>query len=163
MYRSIVNISCFLIVLFLLPEVSNAVPPRDRIMENLMQIKKVKMLDFMDMEREKADKFLLLFNDYEDRTMELEDKLEDLIRESRISNMTDKNDKALKKNASKIVEYRKKLDDLLKERHEAFLELLGEEGFAKYTVFEKVFDRELKRMLWEKSRDRRDGKPLRGR
>ncbi len=140
----------FLAFLFLLTpaelDAQHARPPH-KARERICQMKKMKLLEVLDLKEEKADKFIVKYSSWENK---LEDQRENIEKASK------KLMEGLDEGASesKIEELS---ENLLKEQREFFElhikkvkdfeNLLSPEKYAKLLVFENRFPKELGRML----------------
>lgn len=125
------------------------------IMERIQTVKKVKLLDVLDLDESTSEKLLLKYNSFENRTQELlkefdevEEKLEDAIRE--------KNSSEIKRLTEEFLKVKASIVSLSDERDGAIKKILTPEKFATYLLFEKRFRKELSREIIKRGRNRRN-------
>lgn len=151
MLNLLIKISSFAAVLFAIVATVNAQPP-ERMGERMQALKKIKLLEVLDLNEEEADKFLVKYNaveknirDKQDQLKEVSDDLEDALRDN-------KDEKELATLNSKLLKAHNEFQDATSKRFTDLREVLNEKQFSKYLVFEKKFLEKMKEML----KDRRE-------
>jgi hypothetical protein len=155
-------ITIILLGLFLLPVLSYSqhgggkLPPRA--MEKIQTMKKVKLLEVLELPEADADKVLVKYTSYENkiieatkRTDEITEKLDEAVKADDYKNIEKLNDDFMKA--------RKDLDAALDDRMNGMKQILTKEQFAKYLVFERKFQEELRRAIMERVRERKGKGP----
>lgn len=156
-----------LVALFVLPILAIAQPPEDmgRMKERIMSMKKVKMLDILELSEEKTDKFLAKFNPAEKKIMEISKSLDENARDMR-ELLEEKSVKSgdLKQKSEAILKLQEDLHNAIEDKFKSVQTVLSEEEFAKFVVFERLFQEELrKRLMNRQGKDDRPRKPKRDR
>ena len=142
------------IILFLCAGMLFAQPPR-KAKERMDQLKKIKLLEYLDLKDDEADKFLTKYSYYEKRMDETFFAMGDAIAELK---------EAIKKKASKdkINDCTKKVSDvqngmvqLMQEKQTVMATVLSDINYAKYLVFEHEFHKEMQKVLMKKKFDKK--------
>jgi hypothetical protein len=152
-------IGVILIGLFVLPSLTFSQPGGGKLppkaMEKIQTMKKVKLLEVLDLPEADADKVLVKYTSYENkiieatkRTDEITEKLNDAVKEEDYKNIDKLNEDFMKA--------RKDLDNALDERMNGMKQILTKEQFAKYLVFERKFQEELRRAIMERVREKKE-------
>ncbi|GAB5465491.1 MAG: hypothetical protein Kapaf2KO_09270 [Candidatus Kapaibacteriales bacterium] len=123
-----------------------------KLQDRLLEMKKIKMLEELDLDSDKADKLLVKFNSLEKQISESMDNL---------SESVDELEKVLseKGNISSALANTKLMHKQLLDAQELKMseleKVLGAEDFARYLVFEKNFREELNEKLKNRKRSRK--------
>lgn len=145
-------------LMLIIPVLLVAQPPKmpPRAMEKIETIKKIKLIEVLNLKDDEADKVLVKYNTFENKIKEATKQLD---------NCTEKLEDAVKaedfKNIDKLSEEflqaKKEMDNSINERLTGMKGILSKEQFAKYLVFERRFQEELRHAIMKKMRDRQDG------
>jgi uncharacterized protein YukE len=115
--------------------------------EKVDQIKKIKLLEILNLDEAKADKFLAVYTMWDNKVNEQRKALDEL---------SDKMRDALKSNASKddiakmnkdFVNQWKEFQNTVNEKSKAVSNILSETEYAKYLIFEHEFPKEIQKIL----------------
>lgn len=130
-----------LIVSLLLFSPLNA-QPNARMKERIRTMKKIRLMDFLDLDEERELKFLVKYNSIEDK---LENAISDLddIEEQLMKAIKNEDESKIKTLTSKFIEAKKAILMIDEERMKLGREMLDDIEFAKFVVFEKRFREEL--------------------
>ncbi len=119
--------------------------------QRIMAMKKVKLLEILNLSEDKADKFLVKYNASENKVMSLSEQIDNATNELR---------QVLDAKTAKVSEIKQKTDAILKlqdelysamtEKVKGMQSILSEEEFAKYILFERKFSDELRRHIMER-------------
>lgn len=143
--------------ILLMPVIGSAQPPKmpPKAMEKIETVKKVKLLEVLELPEADAEKVLIKYNSYENKIKEMTkkideaiDKLNEAVREEDYKNIDKLNDDFLRQ--------KKELDAALDEKMNGMKQILTKEQFAKYILFERKFQEELRRAIMDKIRDRKE-------
>ncbi len=129
--------------------------------ERIQQVKKIKLLEILELDEKTADKFLVKFSFWESKIMAHRDAT-DLL--------ADELDIAIRKNADKseIVkltnQYLEKMSEfhkIISERNNDVKSILNEHQFAKFLIFEDRFIKDVQKVMFKmmKGRDGDDDMP----
>jgi len=134
--------------------------PAHKAKERIEQLKKMKLLDILNLDEAASEKFLASYSQYEKKIEGKKSELDDVSKELRHA-VRDKSSKdEIKKLSSKYIDLQTQFFDLLKTRLQAMSSLLSDTDYAKYLVFENEFPKELQKILFE---HRMKGRDFRGR
>jgi hypothetical protein len=122
--------------------------------ERLNTLKKVKLLEFMELNEEKGNKLLSILDSFDEKKHRLHEKLKELsIKiEDSFAEMTENECKEIN---NQIVAIHDSIANVKIEKSNRIRKLLSEKEFTKFTLFEYKFVKELrKRLIKRKSRRR---------
>jgi len=118
-------------------------------------LKKIKLLEVLDLNEADADKFLVKYNASESNIRDKHDALKLANDELELALRAKQSDKELNDKINKMMISQQNVQDALANRLKEFKELLTPVQFAKYLVFEKKFMERLKNFM----RDGPDSNP----
>lgn len=137
----------FLTIIIILSSVSLSQPRK--VMERISTMKKVKLLDVLDLDTKQEEKVLLLYNKYEklirenrETAKEIDEKLEDAIRDGDDEKLTQLIDEFLKNRDQAI--------KIIEQKDAEFKAILSLEKYATYLLFEKRFKEEIGKHLMKR-------------
>lgn len=119
---------------------AQAQPQRAR--ERVQTLKKVKLVEILNLNEAEADKFLAKYSGYENRINEKRQAMQNAMSELNQSLKGDKS--GLKAKSENILKLQEEMQNLQLEKIRGMRSSLNEEQFAKYLLFERSFARELK-------------------
>jgi len=151
MLNSMIKISLLVVIVLSFTFSVNAQPP-ERMGERMQALKKIKLLEILDLKEEESDKFLVKYNALEKNIKEKQDQLKDVSDDLEDALRDNKDDKELAELSSKVLKAHKDFQDAVSKRFTEMKEVLNEKQFAKYLVFEKKFLDKVKEIL----KDRKD-------
>ncbi len=135
----------------------NKLEDRPRAKEKIEQLKKMRLIDILDMDEPTAEKFFTRYNQLqrkiEDAKVELQDAVSDLERSVRAK--AGKTGDCYRK-ADIILEKQNALNAAVADKIRAMRSLLTEEQYAKFIVFENNFAAQLQKMLLERKQERQN-------
>lgn len=137
-------------LLFVLILISSfAIAQPRKVMERIATMKKVKMLDVLDLESSQEDKLLVIYNKYEkmllenrENSKEIEQELREAIRSEKESDIITLSDT--------FIANRDEVMTIIKEKDTAIKEILSPDKFATYLIFEKRFKEEIGKHLMKR-------------
>lgn len=154
------NLSLFIIVSgFLFSLSSKAIAqPAIRAKERVEQLKKIKMLDFLELDERKADKLLIAYNKADKRIDGVHEKLEEA--NKKLVEMTESGaaDDELRKENEKVLGLMDDLHSAHKAKMMDIKSILSEQEFSKFLIFEANFNKELRKILFKKHKRMRKGR-----
>lgn len=123
----------------------------ERAKQRIMTMKKIKVLEILNLSEEKSDKFLAKYNVGENKIMSISEKIDEATRELH-QTLDAKSAKAsdLKQRTDAIIKLQDELHNAMSERTKGIQSVLSEEEFAKYMLFERRFNDELRRHIMER-------------
>ena len=127
----------------------NLVAQPKRAKERISTLKKVKLLEVLDLDESTSEKVLLKYNAWEnkieDQMKKIDEVEEDLVKAIKKGNKED-----IKNILSKFEKERDKIVQIAMERDKDMKSILTDEQYAKYLIFEKRFRRELGEQLMKR-------------
>jgi len=127
----------------------NLVAQPKRAKERISTLKKVKLLEVLDLDESTSEKVLLKYNAWEnkieDQMKKIDEVEEDLVKAIKKGNKED-----IKNISSKFEKERDKIVQIAMERDKDMKSILTDEQYAKYLIFEKRFRRELGEQLMKR-------------
>lgn len=132
--------------------------PPMKALERIQSIKKVKLLEVLELSEAESDKFLVKYNEYEKNVLDKYRKLEESSQElhKAIINEDYKNIDKLNEN---YMNANKELNQAIQDKYENVKKLLPKEKFAKYLIFERQFQNELRKQIFKRMGDKDDKEP----
>ena len=126
-------------------------PPKA--IERINSLKKVKLLEVLELKEDEADKFLVKYNGYEkdiqDKMKALEDKTIDL------HQALNSKSKDLEKITNDYIALKSDLDNTVNKKLSDLKNYLTPEQYAKYLLFERNFHEELRKSVMRQMNQRR--------
>jgi len=151
MKKAIRNIAIFLIIALPIYALSG---PLNKMDERVKTLKKIKLIEFLNLDEAKAEKLLIKYNSMQ---KVIESKIEEIEKTGiEIENALEskKSDEELRKINDKFVKQADELHKINQSNTEQIRTMLDEKEFAKFLVFELKFRSELKESL-KNLRDKR--------
>lgn len=123
----------------------------ERAKQRIMTMKKIKVLEILNLSEEKSDKFLSKYNAGENKIMSISEKIDQATCYLH-QTLDAKSAKAseLKQRTDEIIKLQDELHNAMSERTKGIQSVLNEEEFAKYMLFERRFNDELRRHIMER-------------
>jgi hypothetical protein len=141
-----------LLLVILSISISNAQP--NKMVERIKTLKKIRMIDYLKLPEEKAEKFLIKYSAFASRTEDKNKEIEEAI-DNLNEHVSNKAIAEIKSSTAKVEKLQAELLSIEQEKNQAFKQMLTETEFAKYLIFEKKFATELRKNIL-KLRERRD-------
>ena len=133
--------------------------------ERIEKYKKMRLLEVLNLPEESAVRFNAKINLHEDKLWELrkmQDELQDRLEESlKLQKESTKDGKEIQKYLDQIDDSRLKMSDEDKRFLKEMREFLSSEQMAKYYIFQRNFERELRDAIREMRKDMRRDMPQR--
>ena len=121
--------------------------------ERMLTIKKIKLLEYIELDEKKADKLLILVTKYENEIRDLNEKIRKMSEDidNQINSLSDSE---LKKKNDELYSSVEKIGTIQKSKLEEARKFLSEKEFAKFQIFELKFAHELRKHLFENKKKR---------
>ena len=139
------------IVLFLIPVALLSQPPLNS-KKRMQTLKKMKMLEVIDLEEDQTNKFLIKYDHYEDLIREQRRNLNNIRRELQRS-LNDNNDSKINEQTKKYLEAKSKMHKILEEKMEGMSKVLDDKNYAKFILFEDKFHQRLQKEIMKRARE----------
>jgi hypothetical protein len=123
--------------------------PANKAKERIAELKKIKLLDILNLDETSSEKFLISYSQFEKKIEAKKSELDESSKELRHAIRDNLSKEDIKKLSSKYIEIQTQFFDLLRTRLQAMSTLLSETDYAKYLVFENEFPKELQKILFE--------------
>ena len=157
--RQSFNIAVIIFIILLMPFTGKSqgmgMDDHPKAKERIQQLKKVRLIDILELDEASAEKFFARYNQYqkavEDARANLKEAVSDLER-----NVQSKSGKDYSKKSDVVIEKQVILANAMTERLKAMKSILTEEQYAKYIVFENNFAGQLQKMLMEHKQKKND-------
>lgn len=115
--------------------------------ERIDMVKKMKLLEKLNLPDDEADKFLTKYTSYEKK---IDEKFEALKNATNDLNQSiDKKTNDIKAKADKIISLQEELNGITIEKQKSMKNVLSDENYAKYILFEHTFFRHLNNALMD--------------
>lgn len=129
--------------------------PNAKAMEKISMMKKMKLLEVLDLKEDEADKFITKYNTLEKAVQEKHQQLEEVIRNIGKS-IKDDDFKNIDKLTDEYLKKKKEMDEAIDNEIMAVKQLLPKEKFAKYLLFERRFQEELRKAIMKRMDERQN-------
>ncbi len=154
--KVLLTIAFFAIMLNVAYSGPNMPPPKA--MEKIETMKKMKLLEILDLKEDDANKFLVKFDALEKQVNEKHKALEETIKNLGQA-VHDSNSKDVEKLTDEFLQKKKDLDNAIDNKFSSIRQLLPSDKFAKYIIFERRFQEELRKAVMKRMEKMRDHKP----
>lgn len=116
--------------------------------ERMLTIKKVKLLEYLDIDESKSDKLLILVTKYENNLRDVNENIKSLGKRlgEELDNLSEKE---LKKRNDELYNQLEIISQIHKDKLSEARTILSEKEFAKFQIFELKFAHELRKYLFE--------------
>lgn len=165
-----IKVFFLLLVIFTTGELSSQPPDqppmRGAAFQRLATMKKVKLMEVLNLDEAKSDKFLAKYTAYENKMINLHNNMDQVTRELEELMRNEKvKSNELKTKIDEILKLNQEHSKLLSERLKDFQSILTDEEFAKVILFERNFNSEVRRKIMEKGppKDPNDRKQMKKR
>lgn len=155
------NLIISALVLFILTAVSYPQKMRDKILKNkdkLEQLEKIKLIESLDLNEETSIRLFSRRNDLKKEIEKLENRNEEII--SDLEKSFNEDDKNLEAKQTQLLSEFLKNKQEIENRKQQFLtslnDILSKEQICKYVVFEKKFRDEIRSVLMDSKKHKKD-------
>ena len=122
--------------------------------ERMLTIKKVKLLEFMELEESKSDKLLITVTKYENQLRDLNEKIKELSKKLG-EDLEKLKENKIKKRNDELYNKLEEISNIQKNKLKEVRSYLDEKEFAKFQIFELKFAHELRKHLFENRKKRK--------
>lgn len=129
--------------------------PTNKLKERIRTLKKVKLIEILDLTEEKSEKLMIKYNSFQSKIDEQNNEIDKTIQE--LENVSaGKNAKVeiVKSKTNSLLKLQNDLLITLQERDKEIKAILTDIEFAKYLVFERKFANELRKSLMRLNKKR---------
>lgn len=117
--------------------------------ERISMLKKVKLLEVLELDESTSEKVLIKYNAWENKIEEQMERFDE-VEEELAKAIKKGNKEEIKSISNKFIKERDKIIEIAMERDKDMRTLLNDEQFAKYLIFEKRFRKELGEQLMKR-------------
>lgn len=132
-----------------------------KVKERISQIKKMKLLDILDLDEASADKFLIKYSAWEKKIEAQRDKIQIALDDLQLTLKSSKDKSAITKKTNAVISLQDDMMKLMKDMRADLKNVLDEVQYAKYLLFEHNFRREMGKMLMKRMHGKKQGKGMR--
>jgi len=141
-----------------------ATPPpghSPRFHEKMLNVKKMRMIELLDLSEEKADKFIVKYGAAEKRIMEAGKMVDSVTKELRDLMKKDKaSESEIKAKTDKFLQYQDEMNKAITAKFTSIRSVLSEQEFAKFIIAETRFQEEMRQMLIDRHGMKKDLKKM---
>jgi hypothetical protein len=131
-------------------------PPNKKLRQRIEDLRKVKLLDVLDLKGDQVERFFAVYNDYTDRIEKVRIKIDESSRDLQSAIVADASEAEIKKLTKQVRDHIRDMGSLIDKRFDEVQPILSSSQFAQYVVFESRFRDELQRMILDRVRRMRD-------
>jgi Spy/CpxP family protein refolding chaperone len=132
--------------------------PHGRAKERIQMLKKMKLIETLDLTEEQSDDFLVKYNSIEKKIEEARENHEEKSKALNRCLEEEKPEQELKKCLDEFLAANDKIIEAHNERIQEMQKVLTTEQFAKYMLFEQNFERRVRKMIFESMKEGRRGR-----
>ncbi|HPI21512.1 MAG TPA: hypothetical protein PKY56_14200 [Candidatus Kapabacteria bacterium] len=161
MLKSTRNIAIYTLFLCIATTAVFSQPPHAK--ERIDNVKKVKLLDALDLDEQQSEKFLTKYSSWEKKIQEKKEVMETTTDEIELLIKKKAGNDEITKKTKEFLTLQSQFSQLITDKFKEFEAMLNPVNFAKFVMFEERFTKELQRMLMkrfdrEEKREFRKGK-----
>lgn len=131
-------------------------PQKAEMQKKIEDLRKVKLLDVLDLQNQQVEKFFVVYNKYQKQLSDLRSQIEQqsIALQGAIGN--DASEKDLSEKTASLRASIKEAEEAIENRFNEVQPILSTRQYAQYVVFEARFRDELQRMILDRMRRMRD-------
>jgi Spy/CpxP family protein refolding chaperone len=126
--------------------------PAEHARERIEMLKKLRLLEILNLKENEADKFLVRYNTSEQAIKDKQNNLDLAGDELELSLRANSNEKEIIEKTNKMLQSQKELQDAMTKKYDTMKEVLAPKDFAKYVIFEKRFVERLRKLIMDKAK-----------
>ena len=127
----------------------------EKMRQRIEDLRKVKLLDLLDLQGDQVERFFAVYNDYNGRIESVRAKIEATSKELQSAISSDASESEIKRLTKELRSQLKEATALFDKRFDEVQPILTTSQFAQYIVFEARFRDELQRMIMDRMRKMR--------
>ena len=128
---------------------------KERLRERIDDLRKVKLLDILDLQGSQVEKFFSVYNSYEDKFHAAKEAIDKSSRALQGAIGNGESDAELAKLTAALRDRIRDLEKIIEARFDDSKSVLTVKQYAQYVVFEARFREELQRMILDRARSMR--------
>ena len=122
--------------------------PSPKAIKRIQQVKKMKLLDELEIDDKQADKFIIKYTAWDDKIIGMKDQIDIARKELDLSIQKKEDKNELMKKAIKFLETMTEMNKLIQEKNYEMRSVLTEEQYAKFLIFEDRFMHDLQKTMF---------------
>lgn len=122
--------------------------PGPKAIKRIQQVKKMKLLDELEIDDKQADKFIIKYTAWDDKIIAMKDQIDIARKELDLSIQKKEDKNELMKKANKFLETMTEMNKLIQEKNYDMRSVLTEEQYAKFLIFEDRFMHDLQKTMF---------------
>lgn len=126
--------------------------PDKKAKERVQQIKKMKLLDLLNLDVSTSEKFLTKYTFWEKKLNDKRDAISSSVDELQLNLKNKASNNEIVQLSGKIISLRSELYSTIQDAQKEIKSILNDSQFATYIVFEYKFKKEMEKMLMDKMR-----------
>jgi len=128
---------------------------RPKAKERIEQLKKIRLIDILELDESGAEKFFARYNQYQKKVEESLSNLRQAVSDLENSVRT-KTNKDYSRKSDVVIDKQAELANAVSEKLRALKSILTEEQYAKFIVFESNFAAQLQKMILERKQHKKN-------
>lgn len=142
------NLKRIVFFIFIFTSFSMFAEPTNRLKERIKTLKKVKLIEILDLSEDKSEKFMIKYNIYQSKIDSKNTEVDNAIQElENVASIKNSKIEIIKLKTNLLQKVQNELVFTIQERDKEIKSILNEVEFAKYLVFERKFANELRKSL----------------
>jgi hypothetical protein len=159
-YKIMILIVSIILISMLAMNVSKSEPPF-RAKERIEQLKKIKLLDLLQLDENRSAKFLSKYNELDRKSEELRLEMDHETEVLELLINSEGSKEEISKQTTKVIETQEKFHKSMSDKMKEIKPLLNEIEYAKFVIFESRFHEEVRRIIMKNYRNRHEGRKFR--
>jgi hypothetical protein len=124
--------------------------------ERIMQLKKIKLLEILNLDEQGSQNFLVKYSSYEKKVEEKKVALDFAVEELETAVRKKQSKDELSSKTQKVLQAQKEFIEILEETSRSIKSILNEENYAKFLIFEHKFKDEIQKIIMNKMKRLKD-------
>jgi len=122
-------------------------PDRSKMRQRVEDLRKMKLLDLLDLKDDQVEKFFAVYSKHQKRIMELRDEVQTSAKNLQSMLKKGATDAELATATAEVRKNIKQLEQSVEDRFDAIKPVLSQKQYAIYVVFESRFQEELQKLI----------------
>jgi hypothetical protein len=126
--------------------------PAEHARERIEMLKKMRLLEILNLKENEADKFIIKYNSTEQAIKEKQKNLDITSDELELALRSNASEKEIIEKTNKMIQNQKDFQDAMAKKYDVMKEVLSPKDFAKYMIFEKRFVERLRKFIMNQAK-----------
>ncbi|MBK7032136.1 MAG: hypothetical protein KA339_06605 [Candidatus Kapabacteria bacterium] len=127
-------------------------PPREKMMQKIEDLRKMRLLDVLNLQGDQVEKFFSAYNRYQGAVINAKKDLDRKAIDLREATESGADESVLKGKTDAVLAAMKVFEEAINKRHAEVKSLLNVRQYATYIAFEARFQEELTRLIMQRAR-----------